>query len=225
MPELRFAAHEPIGTATDILADLRERVSLGDALGHDEHAAQCERKQREALLQPELDALVCQIARNCAPHFARIGWFSLLLGRDMDAINYLERSLAIKPDEDGSTHWQFRWLAAAHARTGNVTQARQYLASAERLLPYDTVRSRAPELLTSSVYVEQFRGFQDALRLASLRDHADEYADFGVPADAALHELGTGRPDANRRAGCQDARHGGLRSVPLPNPGRSSSTR
>ncbi len=49
------------------------------------------------------------------------------------------------------------------------------------------MRSRAPELLTSPVYVEQFRRFQAALRLAGLRDHADEDADFGVPADAALH--------------------------------------
>jgi adenylate cyclase len=116
-----------------------------------------------------------------------IGWYSLLLGRDLDAIDHLERSLAIKPEEDGSTHWQYRWLAGAYARTGNVASARQYLASAERLWPYDTVRSRAPELLTSPVYVEQFRRFQDALRLAGLRDHADEDADFGVPADAALH--------------------------------------
>jgi adenylate cyclase len=116
-----------------------------------------------------------------------IGWYSLLLGRDLDAINYLQRSLAIKPEEDGSTHWQYRWLAGAYARTGNVASARQYLASAERLWPYDTVRSRAPELLTSPVYVEQFRRFQDALRLTGLRDHADEDADFGVPADAALH--------------------------------------
>jgi adenylate cyclase len=116
-----------------------------------------------------------------------IGWYSLLLGRDLDAINYLERSLAIKPEEDGSTHWQYRWLAGAYARTGNVAPARQYLASAERLWPYDTVRSRAPELLTSPVYVEQFRRFQDALRLTDLRDHADEDADFGVTADTALH--------------------------------------
>ena len=104
----------------------------------------------------------------------------------MDAIRHLERSLAINPEDDGDLHWQYRRLAAAYARTGNVAAARQYLASAERLWPYDTVRSRAPELLTSPVYVEQFRRFQDALRLAGLRDHADEDADFGVPADTAL---------------------------------------
>ena len=50
----------------------------------------------------------------------------------------------------------------------------------------DTVRSRAPEVLLSQAHIEQFRQFQDALRLAGLRDHADEDADFGVPAFAAL---------------------------------------
>ena len=119
--------------------------------------------------------------------YRHIGWYSLLLGRDHDAIRHLERSLAINPEDDGDLHWQYRRLAAAYARTGNVASARQYLASAQRLWPYDTVRSRAPELLTSPVYVEQFRRFQDALRLAGLRDHADEDADFGVLTDTALH--------------------------------------
>jgi adenylate cyclase len=119
--------------------------------------------------------------------YRHIGWYSLLLGRDLDAIGYLERSLAINPEDEGDVHWQYRRLAAAYARTGNVAPARQYLASAEHLWPYDTVRSRAPELLTSPVYVEQFKRFRDALRLAGLRDNADENADFGVPADAALH--------------------------------------
>ena len=119
--------------------------------------------------------------------YRHIAWYSLLLGRDHDAIRHLERSLAINPEDDGDLHWQYRRLAAAYARTGNVASARQYLASAQRLWPYDTVRSRAPELLTSPVYVEQFRRFQDALHLAGLRDHADEDADFGVLTDTALH--------------------------------------
>jgi adenylate cyclase len=119
--------------------------------------------------------------------YRHIGWYSLLLGRDLDAIGYLERSLAINPDDEGDVHWQYRRLAAAYARTGDLEAARQYLARADRLWPYDTVRGRAPEILLSPVYVEQFRQFQNALRLAGLRDHADEEADFAVPSDAALH--------------------------------------
>ena len=118
--------------------------------------------------------------------YRHIGWYCLLQGRDQDAIGHLERSLAINSEDDGDLHWQYRRLAAAYAGTGNLAAARQYLARAERLWPYDTVRSRAPELLTSPTYVEQFRRFQGALRLAGLRDHTDEDADFGVPADTAL---------------------------------------
>jgi adenylate cyclase len=110
-----------------------------------------------------------------------------LLGRDLDTIKYLEKSLAINPDDDGSVHWQYSRLAAAYARIGDMDEAQKYLARANRLWPYDTVRSRAPEALLSSVYIEQFKQFRDALRVAGLRDHANEEADFGVPADAALH--------------------------------------
>jgi adenylate cyclase len=125
--------------------------------------------------------------------YRHIGWYSLLLGRDLDAIGYLERSLAINPEDEGDVHWQYRRLAAAYARTGDLEGARQYLARADRLWPYDTVRGRAPEILLSPVYVEQFRQFQNALRLAGLRDHADEEADFAVPSDAALHGEFAGR--------------------------------
>ncbi len=118
--------------------------------------------------------------------YRHIGWYSLLLGRDLDAIRYLERSQTIHPEDDGALHWQHRRLAAAYARNGKVEEARQYLVRADRRWPHDTVRSRAPEVLLSPTYIEQFRQFQDALRLAGLRDHADEDADFGVPAFAAL---------------------------------------
>ncbi|MBV9252469.1 MAG: winged helix-turn-helix domain-containing protein [Acetobacteraceae bacterium] len=116
-----------------------------------------------------------------------IGWYCLLLGRDLDAISHLERSLAIHAEVDGYTHRYYRQLAAAYARTGKIAEARQSLARADRLWPYDTVRSRAPDLLQSQVYIDQYKRFQDALRLAGLRDHADEDADFGLPPDAELH--------------------------------------
>ena len=40
-----------------------------------------------------------------------------------------------------------------------------------------------PDDPSSPVYAEQIRRFQDALRLAGERDHAEEEADFGVAAD------------------------------------------
>jgi adenylate cyclase len=115
-----------------------------------------------------------------------MGVASLLLGRDQDAIEFLQRSLALNP-ESGATRSIFRWLAAAYARTGQMPEARQFMAKADQLLPYDTVRGYAPGDLASPVFLDQVRRLQDALRLAGLRDHADEDADFGVAPDRALH--------------------------------------
>ena len=122
----------------------------------------------------------------------RMGFASLMLGKDQDAITFYQRSLAMDLEE-GGTQTVYRGLAAAYARTGQMEEAKRALAEADRLWPYDTVRGRAPEILTSPVYVEQYRRYQDALRLAGERDHADEDADFGVPADDALHSEAAGR--------------------------------
>jgi tetratricopeptide (TPR) repeat protein len=119
--------------------------------------------------------------------YRQMGTNSLWLGRDLDAIMYLERSLAMKPETDPSTHWQYRKLAAAYARTGHMDEARQYLSKAERLWPYDTVRSHYPDNPSSGVVAAQIRSYQDGLRLAGERDHADEGAEFGVPTDDSLH--------------------------------------
>lgn len=121
--------------------------------------------------------------------FARyrdMGFASLLLGRDEDAIRYLERSLSLNPDFYGN-QWTYRFLAAAYARAGRPADARHALSEADRRFPYDTVRSHWPDDPASKVYAEQIRAMQDALRLAGERDHADEDADFDVPVDAKLH--------------------------------------
>lgn len=118
--------------------------------------------------------------------YNRMGFASLMLGRDQDAITFYQRSLAMAPGEGGNQR-VYRELAAAYARSGQMEEARSALAEANRLWAYDTVRSRAPGILTSPTYIEQYRRYQDALRLAGERDHADEDADFGVPIDEALH--------------------------------------
>jgi TolB-like protein/DNA-binding winged helix-turn-helix (wHTH) protein/Tfp pilus assembly protein PilF len=117
--------------------------------------------------------------------FFQMGRASLLLGQDADAIAFFERSLALNPDAN-EVKWAYRLLGAAYARSGQMQEARTYTAKADQLLPYDTVRGYAPDSLASPVYVEQVRRTQDALRLAGLRDHADENADFGVPAIRTL---------------------------------------
>ncbi len=119
--------------------------------------------------------------------YLRMGFASLMLGRNQDAITYLQRSLALNPDNDSTQGWTDRLLAAAYARTGQMEDAKRSLAEADRLWPYDTVRGHWPEDSTSAVYAEQIKGYQASLRLAGERDHADEDADLGVPADRALH--------------------------------------
>jgi adenylate cyclase len=122
--------------------------------------------------------------------YAHMGWAALLLGRDQDAITYLERSLAMNP---ANSALRYRRLAAAYARSGRMDDAKHALAEADRLWPYDTVRSHSSDDQSRTVYWDQIGRFQDALRLAGERDHADEDEDFGVPADAALHGEFAGR--------------------------------
>ena len=118
--------------------------------------------------------------------YRNMGSASLWLGRDEDAIRFLERSISINPDFYGH-QWTYRFLAAGYARTGRLAEARHALGEADRLFPYDTVRSHWPDDPSSTVFAEQIRQMQEALRVAGERDHAEEDADFGVPVDAQLH--------------------------------------
>ena len=121
-------------------------------------------------------------------NFRRRGFASLMLGRDLDAIEFYEQSLALSSDLwPGYRSQTYRQLSAAYARSGQDAKARRAAAEADRLWPFDTVRGHYPDELGSPVHIEQIRRYQDGLRLTGERDHADENADFGVPADAELH--------------------------------------
>src|SRR6516162_10008952 len=120
-----------------------------------------------------------------------MGFAALMLGRDQDAIAFFRRSLALNP-ENSANRWTYRMLAAAFARIGQMDEAKRALSEGDRLWPYFTVRSVYPEELSSPVYVQQIRNYQAALRLAGARDHADEDADFGIPADGALRSEAAG---------------------------------
>ena len=123
--------------------------------------------------------------------YHRMGFAALMLGRDQDAVTFLQQSLAINPE--GDLHWVHRMLTAAYARSGRMEEARRSLAEADRIFPYDTVRSHFPDNPSSTVYTEQVRGYQAGLRLAGERDHAEEDTDFGVPSDGALQSKVAGR--------------------------------
>ena len=61
--------------------------------------------------------------------YRHMGFASLLLGRDQDAIAFLRRSLAMDP-EGQALRWTYRMLAAAYARTGQIDEARRWLSAA-----------------------------------------------------------------------------------------------
>ena len=117
-----------------------------------------------------------------------LGFALLLLRRDEEAILWTQRALAAIPN--GYTTYRAQYnlrLAAAYARLGRFDEAHHALTEANRIWPYDTVRSHWPEDPSSRVYADQIEQFQTALRLAGHRDHSEEDADFGVPSDGNLH--------------------------------------
>jgi len=72
--------------------------------------------------------------------YRNMGCASLMLGKDQDAITFLERSLAINPEGNNYRRGTYRWLAAAYARTGRIPEAKRALAEADRRWPCDPVR-------------------------------------------------------------------------------------
>ena len=60
-------------------------------------------------------------------------------------------------------------------------------AEATRLAPTLTARSFFPFNIKNPVAVAQVARMRDGMRLAGIRDHADEDADFGIASDDLLH--------------------------------------
>jgi tetratricopeptide (TPR) repeat protein len=124
--------------------------------------------------------------------FEAIGAAHMWLGRYEQAIEWLERSLAANPDvRDPFNGGAKRKLAAAYAHIGKDAEARRALAAADKDWPFDTVRGHFPDDINPT-FAAQVREYQAGLRLAGERDHADEDADFGIAADAALHAAPVG---------------------------------
>jgi adenylate cyclase len=62
------------------------------------------------------------------------------------------------------------------------------MKEANRLWAFATVRGDWSQPITSPALAVQVEHVEQGLRLAGLRDHADEYADFGVASDAELRQ-------------------------------------
>ena len=123
--------------------------------------------------------------------YQRIGIGLLLLGRDEASIEWLQRALASGGMAPPVWRAQcYLFFASAFALLGRINAAHRALAEANRLWPFATVRSLPPTMtprgLPHPAYLAQMRHVQEGLRLAGLRDHADEDADFGVAPDSVL---------------------------------------
>lgn len=122
----------------------------------------------------------------------RIGTAHLFLGHHEEAIKWLERALAVNPEAPEEVlSGTNRRLASAYALAGKDQEARRALAAADRGWPFDTVRGHWPDDF-NPIFAAQVRHFQEGLRRAGERDHAEEDADFGVPVDADLHSESAG---------------------------------
>jgi adenylate cyclase len=121
--------------------------------------------------------------------YQNLGFALLMLGRDEESIAWTQRALAGNPNEIPRNRAVYILrLAAAFARLGRFDEAHHALAEANRIWPYYTARSSYPCGSGSPEFAAQIRRFQAALRLAGLRDHAGEDADFGMVSDNKLHD-------------------------------------
>jgi len=115
-------------------------------------------------------------------HF--IGQALSLLYRDAESIEWQQRALAATVEV--SPAWRARCyllMAGAHAHLGQALDAQRAVLEANRIWPHMTVRTFAPLgplRAADATLLVQVSRVREALRLARLRHHAEEDADFGV---------------------------------------------
>ncbi|WP_428485007.1 winged helix-turn-helix domain-containing protein [Rhodopila sp.] len=121
----------------------------------------------------------------------RMGQAHLFLGCDAAAIDCAQRALAqgsMGRSRDSAACYLL--MASAHALAGQLEDARHALAEANRLNPFETVHSFLSILshrgLPGPAYMAQVCRMKQGLRLAGLREHAEEGADFGAMSDGML---------------------------------------
>jgi TolB-like protein/class 3 adenylate cyclase/tetratricopeptide (TPR) repeat protein len=116
-----------------------------------------------------------------------MGYPLLFLGRYDEAVVWFERSLAANPGDHRRSE-VYVAIAAAQALAGHTEQARLNASEATRLDPTITARSYNPiNFDANPERVAEVSHVRDGMRLAGIRDHANEDADFGLPADDVLH--------------------------------------
>jgi tetratricopeptide (TPR) repeat protein len=174
-----------------------EFVKCGRCWGRPEDAvALIERAARLNPLSPNRDAI-----------YASLGRILVMLGRDAEAIGWLERGLGAVADQPPSKIAEREpgdfikentelYLAAAYAFIGRLDDAHAMLASAvssERTLDF-TLRTflNGIPVYYDTHRQEQERRIAEGLRRAGLRDHLDEQADYHIESTADLRDKKNG---------------------------------
>ena len=144
-------------------------------------------KAEEAIAPLQTALLLDPRDPNIFLRYLKMAWAMTLLGRDAEAVVWAQRSIAAHPtnEPDQQVHLHLM-IAAAEAWSGHAAEAQTALTAANRVWPFATVRSHAPSNPSSLLLLAQLRRYQEGLRRAGLRDHADEDVDFGVPPQADL---------------------------------------
>jgi hypothetical protein len=114
-----------------------------------------------------------------------------LLGRDAESIAWLQRALAADFACIPALRARcYLFMASAYGHLGRTSDARHAVAMAHQFGTRATVRSltfvHGGKGLPDPILLMQLRHVQEGLGLAGLRDHAEEAADFGVPATGEL---------------------------------------
>jgi adenylate cyclase len=125
-----------------------------------------------------------------------VGYASMFLGQYEEAVAWFDKSLAALPSGSnqniahGTTlnrGFVSAGMAAAQALAGHVGEAHLSAVEASRIWPTLTARSYYQYPITNPVAAAEMSHMRDGLRMAGIRDHADEDADFGIASDNVLH--------------------------------------
>lgn len=130
--------------------------------------------------------------------YATIGNCLLLQGKAHEAIEWLQRGLSQTSEtERRSRGQQNLYLTSAYALAGDMDSAALTLREASQCWPFTTIHSLwpfyEPRGLPGPAYVAQIQRIYEGLRLAGLREDADETSDFGVAPGQSLWPDPVGR--------------------------------
>ena len=144
---------------------------------------------RSAEAIPELEYAIRINPRN-SNNFTRyqeMGFALTFLERYDGSIAWFQRALAAHPgDSAGNLGNRHAAIAAAQALAGLTQDARATAAEAMQLRPTITARGFYGRPVMNPVFAAQMSRLQDGLRLAGIRDHADEDADPELASDDVL---------------------------------------